>query len=147
MEKMTSKTGSAIQSSRIIIPVDTSDKAKIAVEKALFIAKQTGKDILALYVIETPAITPDNETYSWEDTLIKQGLEILDDVEKKGSELGIKVIKKVVKGSPEEVIIQETEINDLIIIGCNESSAVDRLLIGSICEKVSHQASSPVMVV
>ena len=137
--------------SRIILPVDGSDGAAKAVQQALFLAKKTGKPIVALYVVDTPRLTDvipaDNLSVAWEDLLIKEGQKILKDVEKKASELGVAVKKKLLEGIPEEMIIKEAKKNDLIIMGCKGKSALDRIIMGSVCEKVTRHASSPVMIV
>jgi nucleotide-binding universal stress UspA family protein len=136
---------------RIIAPTDGSDGASKAVQKALFLAKQTGQPIVALYVIDTPRLTDvvptDNLSVAWEEILMKEGEKILDQIKKKGSEMGVTVEKKLVEGIPEDVIMKEAKKNDLIIMGCKGKSAMDRILMGSVCEKVTRHASSPVMVV
>lgn len=57
--------------SRIIAPVDGSEGAAKAVQRALFLAKKTGKPIVALYVVDTPRLTEvipaDNLSVAWED--------------------------------------------------------------------------------
>jgi len=137
--------------SRIIVPVDGSDGAAKALEKALFLAKETRKPIVALYVVDTPRLTDvvpaNNLSVAWEDLLMKQGQKILNDVSKKGSKMGVTVQKKLVEGIPEEIIMKEAKKNDLIVIGCKGKSAMDRILMGSVCEKVTRHASSPVMVI
>jgi nucleotide-binding universal stress UspA family protein len=137
--------------SRIIAPVDGSEGAAKAFQRALFLAKKTGKPIVALYVVDTPRLTEvipaDNLSVAWEDLLIKEGQKVLNDVEKKGLEIGVPVKKKLLEGIPEEIIMKEAKKNDLIVMGCKGKSAMDRILMGSVCEKVTHHASSPVMVV
>ncbi len=137
--------------SRIIAPVDGSEGAEKAVRQALFLAKKTGKPIVALYVIDTPRLTDvipaDNLSAAWEDLLTKEGRKVLNEVEKKGLELGVSVKKKLLEGIPEEIIMKEAKKNDLIVMGCKGKSALDRIIMGSVCEKVTRHASSPVMVV
>jgi len=137
--------------SRIIAPVDGSDGATKAVQKALFLAKETGKPIVVLYVVDTPRLTDtvpaNNLSIAWENLLIKQGQKILQDIEKKAFKMGISIEKKLVEGIPEEKIIKEAKKNDLIVMGCKGKSAMDRILMGSVCEKVTRHASAPVMVI
>jgi len=137
--------------SRIIAPVDGSNGARKAAQKALFLAKETGKKVVALYVVDTPLLTDvvptDLLSVEWGDLLMKQGQKVLDEIEKKGSAMGVTVEKKLVEGIPEEVIMKEAKKNDLIVMGCKGKSAIDRILMGSVCEKVTRHASSPVMVI
>lgn len=138
--------------SRIIVAVDGSSYATKAVKKAISLAKLNGVDVVALYVIDTPRLTQtipfDNDVSTpWEAILIKQGNEVLNDVEKMGNAAGVTVIKKLAEGLPEEVIINEGKKDDLIVMGCKGLTGLDRILLGSVCEKVSHHASAPVLIV
>jgi nucleotide-binding universal stress UspA family protein len=137
--------------SRIIAPVDGSKGAAKAVQKALYLAKETRRSIVALYVVDTPRLTetipPEDISFAWEGLLRKEGQKILDDIEKKGLKMGVSVEKKLVDGIPEEVIIKVAKKNDLIVMGCKGKSAFDRILMGSVCEKVTRHATSQVMVI
>jgi nucleotide-binding universal stress UspA family protein len=137
--------------SRIIVAVDGSEGAAKAVEKVLFLAKETRKKVVALYVIDTPRLTDtipaDTLSTAWEDLLMKQGQKILNAIEKKGSAMGVSAEKKLIEGIPEEIIMKVAKKNDLIVMGCKGKSAIDRILMGSVCEKVTRHASSPVMVI
>jgi nucleotide-binding universal stress UspA family protein len=136
---------------RIIAAVDGSSYATKAVKKAISLAKSNGVELVALYVIDTPRLTKtipyDDVSLPWESILTKQGNEVLNDVEKMGKAAGVTVIKKLVEGLPEEVIIQEGKKDDLIVMGCKGITGLDRILLGSVCEKVSHHASAPVLIV
>jgi nucleotide-binding universal stress UspA family protein len=137
--------------SRIIVLVDESDYYRKAAQKALFLAKESGKKVVALYVIDTPRLTDvipaDSLSVEWKDLLTKQGQKVLDEIEKKGSTMGVTVEKKLMEDVPEEIIMKEAEKNDLIVMGCKGKSAVDRISMGSVCEIVTRHASSPVMVI
>ena len=68
-------------------------------------------------------------------------------IEKEGKAAGVTVIKKLVEGIPEEVIIKEGKKDDLIVMGCKGLTGLDHILMGSVCEKVSHHAKAPVLIV
>jgi nucleotide-binding universal stress UspA family protein len=136
---------------RIIAPVDGSTYSKKAVKKAMYLAKQTGAEVIALFVIDTPRLTrtipPDDLSRTWYEVLRTQGQEVLDDVRKTGKKMGVKIKTKLVEGIPEEVIMKEAKKDDLIVMGCKGMSAIDRILIGSVCENVVRHADAQVMVV
>ena len=136
---------------RIIAAVDGSSYATKAVKKAISLAKLNGVEIVALYVVDTPRLTQtipyDDVSVPWEAILTKQGKEVLNDVEKMGKAAGVTVIKKLVEGLPEEVIIKEGKKDDLIVMGCKGLTGLDLVLLGSVCEKVSHHAKAPVLIV
>ena len=134
---------------RVIVPVDGSDGSKKAAQQALRLAKKTGKDVTAMYVVDTPRLTqtiPDNISIAWETILEKQGHELLNEIEKIGKKMGVRVIKKLVEGIPDDEIVKEAKKNDIIAMGCKKKSTLDKLLTGSVCEKVIHHSSSPLMI-
>jgi nucleotide-binding universal stress UspA family protein len=83
----------------------------------------------------------------WEANLTKHGKKVLNDIEKMGKKEGVTVIKKLVEGLPEEVIINEGKKDDLIVMGGKGLTGLDLVLRGSVCEKISHHAKAPVMIV
>jgi nucleotide-binding universal stress UspA family protein len=135
---------------RIILPVDGSKSSSRAVKKALSLAKETGADVTALHVIEFPylASVDLNTTYpDVMDIMKKQGNTFLDTVKKQGSKLGVHVKIKLIEGIPDDEIIKEAKKDDLIIMGCKGRTALGRILVGSVCEKVVHHSKSPVMII
>jgi nucleotide-binding universal stress UspA family protein len=135
---------------RVIIPIDESAEMDKVVEKAFILAKEIKRDVVALYVIDSPRLTeviPPNETsVAWESILSKEGQKILDGIEKKGKEQGIQVIKKIVTGLPDNEILKEAKKHDLIVMGCRSRDIFDRLLTSSVCEKILDQSTSSVMI-
>ncbi len=135
--------------SRIIVPVDGSAEMNTVVEKALSLAKEMRRNVVALFVVDTPRLTeviPPNETsVAWESLLSTEGQKILNEIEKTGKKTGVYVEKKIVEGIPEREIIKEAKKNDLIIMGCRNKGIFDRLLTSNVCEKVVDQSSSSVM--
>jgi len=138
--------------SRIIAPVDGSEESKYAAKKAIFLAEHIGVDVVAMYVKDTSIFArfpplDDVLYFNMDKFLEKEALSILDKVEKMGSKRGVKVIKKLVEGIPDEEIIKEARKSDLIVMGSKGITALDRILIGSVSEKVLHHAPCPVMIV
>jgi nucleotide-binding universal stress UspA family protein len=150
MEKTGNKSKRAVDFRRIILPVDGSQSSTRAVKKALSLAKETGADVTALHVMEFPylASVDLNTTYpDVIDIMKKQGSIFLDTVKKKGSKLGVHVKTKLVEGIPDDEIIKEAKKDDLIVMGCKGRTALGRILVGSVCEKVVHHSKSPVMII
>jgi len=135
---------------RIVLPVDGSDGSARAVRKALYLARETGVDVTALHVMDIPYLASIDLNYTYPDLLEiikKRGDEVLDEVKKQGSKLGVHVKTKLVDGSPDDQIIKEAKRDDLIIMGCKGRTALSRIIVGSVCEKVLHHAKSPVMII
>ena len=149
MKKIKENATSKKDFNRIILAVDGSDGSKRAVKKALHLAKKTGVDVTAIHVME-PYLPLSDLNYSYPDILEitkKFGKDILDKVKKQGSEHGVNVKTKLVEGIPDDQIIKEAKKDDLIIMGCKGRTALSRILVGSVCEKVLHHSKSPVMMI
>ena len=136
--------------SRIIAPVDESQDSRWAAQKALHLAKKTGKEFVAMYVIDSPRLTQTvaskEASVAWEALLKKQGNFVLEEIEKKGKKLGVRVEKKLVKGIPDQEIIREAKKTDIIVMGCKKKSAIDKFFTGSVCSDVVKNSSSAVMI-
>jgi len=138
---------------RIIVPVDGSEIAKKAAQKALALAKAVDIEVLALHVIDIPGIHslyayPDELPYpELHDLIAKEGQSYLDEIEKMGKQKGVNVATKLIDGHPTEEIIKEATEDDLIVMGSKGRTGLDRLLLGGVAENVARHASCPVMIV
>ena len=135
---------------RILIPTDGSEYNMKAVEKGLSLAKLTGASVTALYVVDRgflagmPADAMITDILS---LLRKEGKETLEKVRKMGADMGVEVRTIIREGDPAAEIVEEAKNNDLIVMGTLGKGALDRLLLGSVAEKVVRHAPCPVMLV
>ena len=137
---------------KIIVPVDGSEESKKAAKKAIYIAKHIKSSILALYVIDSSFTTnygigSDMLSPDFSALLKREAEIVLNEVAKMGKRNGVRVVKKIVEGVPSEEIIKAANKKDLIIMGSRGRSALERILIGSVSEKVLHHAPCSVMIV
>ena len=138
---------------RIIVPIDGSQEAKKAAKKAIFLAKSTGIKAVAICVVDIPYLPalyeqPDEIPYIQIRQLLEdKGNSYLEEIVELGKKMGVNISKKIVDGHPAEEIIKEAKKNDLVVIGSKGTTALDRLLMGSVAENVVHHASCPVMIV
>ncbi len=137
---------------RIIAPIDGSEGAKKAARTAIYLAQHLGIDVVALYVVDSSLIAKipspeDLGSFNVDAFLEKEGLTALDEVESIGKEMDVTVEKKMVEGIPDHEIIELAGKNDLIVMGSKGMTALDRILIGSVSEKVMHHADGPVMII
>ncbi len=145
--------------SRIITPVDGSEPSKRSAKKAIYLAKKMNIELIALYVVHVPLsayvgppyspviYTDDTEIKEIRKKMKKEGALLLDEIEQMASKSGLKITKKVIEGSPDEEIIKISKKDDLIVMGAKGISAIDRIFLGSVSEKVLHNATSSVMIV
>ncbi len=137
---------------KIIAPVDGSNEAKKAAKKAIFLAKKMKVDVMALYVVDKTFLArfpaPDDlMSFNWDKFLQKEAFDVLDEIEEMGNKEGVKVIKEFKEGIPDDEIIKLAEKKDLIVMGGKGKTALDRIFLGSVSEKVLHHAASSVLII
>ena len=136
---------------RILVPTDGSEFARKAELHALFLAKVSGAEIIALSVSENQFITGISVTDEVEqlNLILKDRCE--EDLKEfeEMNEDGVKISPIIREGSPANVILEvavEEDI-DLIVIGSSGKSGFDRFILGSVSDKVVNAAKCPVLVV
>jgi nucleotide-binding universal stress UspA family protein len=138
---------------KILIATDGSETAKKAVEFGVQIAGLSGAKVYAVFVIDTTPYysIPLDQIWSKEvyEQLEKMGSEITLDVEKTAKIAGLEAESVVLKGNPAERIVNfaEEQNVDMIIVGAHGMGGFERLVIGSVSEKIVRHSKSPVLVV
>jgi len=137
---------------KILIATDGSENTQRAVSYGIEIAKLSGAAVHALYVVNTSPLISDSWTVgkkSIYEIIRSEGEKAVSEVKKIGEASGVKVREVVLDGYPSNEIIDFAENNDidLIVMGTLGKTGLDRLLIGSVAEKVVRGSKVPVMVV
>lgn len=137
---------------RILVPTDGSAEGERAVEHALELATVHDASVHALYVINTASYAGMPMETSWEgvdDLLRADAKAAVNAVEELAGGRDVDVSTAVVDGSPSREIIRyaEEEACDLIVMGTHGRGGIDRLLLGSVAEKVVRGSEVPVLTV
>ncbi|MBC7100219.1 MAG: universal stress protein [Methanobacteriales archaeon] len=139
---------------KILLPTDGSEYANRAAEHAIWIAKESGAEIVALTVMETSTfigLPADDLIIRIKEILEEEASNSLDKIKKLVEESGhdIKLTLKTDEGSPADSILNtiEKEGIDLVVMGTSGKHGLDRFLLGSVTEKVVRSAKCPVLVV
>jgi len=137
---------------RILVPTDGSSEGERAVAHALDVAAVHDAVVHAVYVVDTASYAGMPMESSWEgvtELLRTDAREAVERVSEIAAETGVPVETAVVDGSPSREIIRYAEGNDcdLIVMGTHGRGGIDRLLLGSVAEKVVRSASIPVLTV
>ena len=137
---------------KILIATDGSENTKEAVKKGLSLAKMLDAEVIGLYVVDISPIVPltlDETSFPMVEFLRNEGEDVLGKLKKQAEDMDVRIrtIKK--EGIPADEIINvaEEEDVDLIVIGTLGRSALEKLLLGSVAEKVIRHAPCPVLVV
>jgi nucleotide-binding universal stress UspA family protein len=143
---------------KILVPLDGSEQSKLALEKAIQIAKKLHGKITLIHVFSdsTFAITPVS-TQKYKEFMSSNYVQamrdyaesFLSDGKKKAEAEGIQVETLMVDGHVVEEILKTARDGDfsLIVIGSRGLSTIKELLMGSVSDGVTKHALCPVLVV
>ncbi|NHN49041.1 universal stress protein [Halostella sp. JP-L12] len=137
---------------RILVPTDGSEGVERAVEHATDLAAAHGASLHAVYVVNTASYGTLPMETSWEgvaDMLRDEGQAAVDRVKAIAAEKDVPVEAALVDGTPSKEIVRYAESNgcDLIVMGTHGRGGIDRLLLGSVAERVVRSSDVPVLTV
>lgn len=135
---------------KILIPTDGSEYTKAAVSKGLEMAKATGAEVTALYVVDQTSFINfpmDSTIVSVYTLLEREGEEAMEYVKKEAEALGVKLTTRIEEGSPSRKIVDLSAEHDLVVMGTLGRTGFSKLLLGSVAERVVRFAKCPVLVV
>ena len=136
---------------KILVPTDGSEFAKKAQQHALFLAKVSGAEIIAVSVTENNFVNGlplDDEIHQLNQILNERSEENLKEFDKLNVD-DLKITHVIREGSPAKVILEvaKEENVDLIVMGSSGKSGFDRFIMGSVADKVVNSAKCAVLVV
>ena len=131
--------------SDILIPTDGSPGAQEAIEHGLEIAQQYEATVHALYVVDTRV----SRSGPLLESLQLDGRKAARDLEVAGTQAGLTVVTEVVEGVPPQEILEYSAMQgiDLIVMGTQGRTGVDRFVMGSVAERVVRHSPVPVLMV
>ncbi|WP_335999056.1 universal stress protein [Halorientalis halophila] len=133
---------------RILLPTDGSDAA-IAAEDATFeIAAAHDATVDVLNVADTARDSVTNVQGEVVDALVSEGERIVEAVEERADERGVTVRTAVLQGDPSATIADyasEYDV-DLVVMPTKGRSGLERVLLGSVTERVISSTPVPVLV-
>jgi nucleotide-binding universal stress UspA family protein len=137
---------------KILIPTDGSEYSLHAAEYGLSLAKQHNGQITVVYVLDEVVIdrfTHVTEREDIEKELKEDGQRYVNFVLGLAEKESVKANSLIVKGRPfEQIVHLANGLNmDLIVMGTYGRRGADRILLGSVAERVIEYAHCPVLVV
>jgi len=136
--------------SKILLPIDDSKYADRNLEYTSAIAEKLGAEVTLLYVVSLPSVLAP-EAYVDPKPFIEAGEKFLEEVRKKVEQKRVKVSTRleVSYGNPAHKIVEYAKENnfDLIAVGARGKSSIRNLLLGSVADSVTRNATCPVLVI
>jgi nucleotide-binding universal stress UspA family protein len=136
----------------ILVPTDGSKGVDRAVEHALSLADKYGATAHVLYVVNTSAYSTLPADSNWESitaALEEEGEQSTGEIAARLRDSDVETQTSVDQGVPHKVILGYADDNDvdLIVMGTHGKTGLDRLLLGSVTEKVVRSSETPVLTV
>lgn len=141
---------------RILVPTDGSQPAAAAIDEAIDLARVHDAELHALYVVEPIPLGrystgPGPASSEWDDVVEEQRTEGEDAVAEVTDRAGedVTVVESIEHGKPAAEILAYVDDADVdaIVMGTHGRSGVDRLVVGSVTEKVVRKSDVPVLTV
>jgi nucleotide-binding universal stress UspA family protein len=129
----------------ILVPTDGSRGAKIALGHGVEIASQWDATLHALYVVDTRLA----RSRPLLETLRDEGRGAVRDVEVAGTQADLTVVTEVIEGNPHEEILDYVSEHgiDMVVMGTHGRTGLDRVVMGSVAERVVRRSPVPVLTV
>jgi nucleotide-binding universal stress UspA family protein len=136
---------------RVLLPTDGSAEMAPVVDHAAALAARDDAAIHALYVVDAAGFASLPMETSWEgisELLYEEATAALNEVERIVGERAA-VERFVVEAKPHSAIVDHADADDcdLIVMGTHGRGGIDRLLLGSVAERVVRRSPVPVMTV
>ncbi|MGB9958242.1 universal stress protein [Haloferax prahovense] len=133
----------------ILLPVDGSPAAEQAIPHVFDLAERYDATVHVLFVVNT---TRDNAGIiggTVLETLEQEGRRVVDEVVERGESRGIKTVGAVRRGAPHETILDYAAEHgaEVIAMATHGRTGVERVLLGSVTERIVRTASVPVLTV
>ncbi|MGO4331776.1 universal stress protein [Cupriavidus sp. 2TAF22] len=142
---------------KILLGVDGSRSSDLAVSQAIILAKATGSEVRALFVVDDSDVfyLAENSYPSWlMESILAMGHKCLETVANRLTEAGVphstKILEKpVAQGRISESIVREADYwgADLIVLGTHGRRGIKRLVMGSVSQGVVCESNKPVLLI
>lgn len=136
--------GAAFES--VLVPTDGSDSARAAGTTAVDLARATDATLRVLSVVDLGAVWGD-DAGTILDAVEKGARRAVDEVADEAEAAGVPVETAVLTGSPVRAILEHADDEgvDCIVVGTHGRTGLDRVLLGSVAERVVRLADVPVL--
>lgn len=135
---------------RILVPTDGSSVSTKALHHAIELAEIHSAEIHVLHAVNPVTHAPAGETSTLNTVATDNGEKVIDKTTEIIEETGFdRFTTEQTVGSPAKIITSYAEDNnmDLIVMGTNGRSGIDRVLMGSVTEAVVRHSTIPVQTI
>ena len=133
---------------KIAVAIDFSDHSMKALERAILVAKDNDASILLVNVIDTKSFgSVAAYDLKYADQLKEESVTKMDGLKSQVAAAGVPIVEVlVVEGSPKEILTDLPGV-DLIICSATGITKVEKMMIGSVAERIVRSAHCDVQLV
>ncbi|MCC8400534.1 universal stress protein [Paraburkholderia sp. MMS20-SJTN17] len=142
---------------RLLVALDGSDTASRAFDAALTLAAESGAELMPLHVVDVPVIAYDAPGFDpcvIQDAFTEEGKRIAADAQSRMAACGVKGTPRIVDATiPGEDVARRIAAAarewhaDAIVLGTHGRRGFQRLMLGSVAERVLRHARCPVLLI
>jgi len=131
---------------RILIPTDGSGFGREALKRGLELARAAGGEVTLLYALEDPA-SPSAKPLRTAERLRARAQEVLEQFSAQARAQGVPAKTLLAETHPVTAILEAAKDHDLIVMATHNRKGIERVLMGSVTDKVFHNCSTPLLVI
>ena len=143
-----------MQVKRILVPIDFSDNSNKILQYGIFVAKQFEAKLDVIFVAQTfhdysEFFEPHMPVIQFEEDLVVSARERMDSFLAENMDASVTFASKVLVGDVAEEILElvKTSNIDMLVMGTHGYKGLEKILFGSVAEKIVKMASCPVLTV
>ena len=143
-----------MQVKRILVPVDFSENSNKILQYGIFVAKQFQAQINVVFVAQTfhdysEFFEPHMPIIQFEEDLVASARERMDSFLKENMDVPAVCENEILVGDVAEEILGLIDASniDMVVMGTHGYKGLEKILFGSVAEKIVKMASCPVLTV
>ncbi|MFB6141245.1 MAG: universal stress protein [Halosimplex sp.] len=133
----------------ILFPTDGSEAAEATLAFAVAVADAHEATLHVLYVADTNRPSLSRIRGEITDVLEGEGRAVVDEAASRARRAGVEVVEEVIQGGPSRTICDYVDDRgiDLVVMGTRGERDIERIVLGSVTERVVRNSAAPVLVV
>ncbi len=134
---------------RILFPTDGGEAAEAVLDHVVDVAAASDATLYVLYVANSNENSVTRVGGDVVDALEEEGERVVEEAAERAAERGVDVVTDVEQGDPSATIVEYADFRDvdLVAMATHGRRGLDRMLLGSVTERVMRQAAAPVLTV
>ena len=139
---------------KILVPVDFSENSQKILQSAIFVAKKCGASLTPVFVVQSIEdysgfFIPHMPVSQFEEEMVTGANKKMESFLEENMDTSVPHTAKVLIGDVAEEILKfaEAEKFDMIVMGTHGYKGIEKVLFGSVAEKIVKRSPCPVLTI